>query len=164
MNIRDRILNKVASFLDARGRHRTILDRDGETPYLERYYILFKDRSWFPFNLVMHNILRSDLDDLHDHPWCYATLILKGGYWETTPKGRFWRPAGWFTFRRATSLHRLEIDPGVDCWTLFFMGRRKREWGFMRRGKWVQWETYLADRERHPLIITEKQKESAYEG
>ena len=62
-----------------KGRHRIIYDRLSNEPYLERYYLLFKDRKWFPFNIFIHKILKSDLDDLHDHPWPYFTLILKGG-------------------------------------------------------------------------------------
>ena len=147
--MKDKILNKIFEWCKRHNRFRLILDRDGKTPYLERYYLLFKDRPvWFPFNIVLHKILRSDLDDLHDHPWPYATIILKGGYWETTLKGRFWRPAGWFTFRKSTSFHKLEIEEGVECWTLFFMGKRCREWGFLRDGvEWVEAEQYLAERE-----------------
>lgn len=145
--IRDRLLERFCSFLKRRGRYCLILDRDGKTPYLERYYILLKDRKWFPFNIVIHKVLRSDLDDLHDHPWPYATLILKGGYWETTTKGHFWRRPGWFTVRRATALHRLELEPGAECWTLFFMGPQLRDWGFVRDGEWVQHEQYLAERD-----------------
>ena len=50
---------------------------------------------WFPFNIFLHKILKSDLGDLHDHYWSYFTIILKGGYWETTENGRFWRGPGY---------------------------------------------------------------------
>jgi hypothetical protein len=34
----------------------------------------------------LHHILRSDDDrDLHDHPWSFLSIVLKGGYWEHTP-------------------------------------------------------------------------------
>ena len=59
-------------------RHRVIMDRVNDEPYLERYYVFLKDRERFPFNIFVHKFLKSDPDDVHDHPWPYATLILKG--------------------------------------------------------------------------------------
>jgi len=64
------------------GRYRVIHDRLDNEPYLERYYVFLKDRERFPFNVFVHKFLKSDPDDVHDHPWPFATLILKGGYWE----------------------------------------------------------------------------------
>ena len=67
------------------GRHRVIMDRVNGEPYLERYYVFLKDRNRFPFNIFVHKFLKSDPDDVHDHPWPYFTIILKGGYYEWTP-------------------------------------------------------------------------------
>ena len=71
------------------GRHRIINDRSDQEPYLERFYIFLKERDNFPFNIFLHKFLKSDPDDLHDHPWSYRTIILWGGYWEYTDKGKF---------------------------------------------------------------------------
>jgi hypothetical protein len=65
--------------LDKIGRKRIVMDRVSDQPYLERYYLFLKDRKKFPFNVFLHKFLKSDPDDVHDHPWPYATLILKGG-------------------------------------------------------------------------------------
>jgi hypothetical protein len=46
--------------------------------YLIRYYIV---RSKF-FNFFIHQFLRSDRDDLHDHPWNFCTYLVKGAYTE----------------------------------------------------------------------------------
>jgi hypothetical protein len=100
--------------------------------------------------------LKSDPDDVHDHPWPYATLILKGGYWEWRPQfnsngqktGEIakWCGAGSFRCAGANTYHRVELDPDVECWTLFMPGRKQRDWGFLVRNQWVQWEQYLATR------------------
>ena len=82
------IFNTIMKLL---GRHRIINDRIDMKPYLERYYLFLKDRDTFPFNIFLHKFIKSDPDDLHDHPWNYRTLILLGGYWEYTEKGKFWR-------------------------------------------------------------------------
>ena len=140
--------------LDKVGRKRIVLDRASNEPYLERYYLFLKDRNRFPFNVFLHKFLKSDPDDLHDHPWPYATIILKGGYYEWIPNydknGKrlcevaVWRKPGHFRVSIANSFHRIELDPDVTCWTLFMPGPQQREWGFMVKDKWVQWEQYLS--------------------
>ena len=147
--MRDRILKAVTDWCVRHGRHRTIYDRDGTTPYMERYYLLFKDRPrWFPFNITLHKVCKSDLPILHDHPWPYMTIILKGGYIEHTEYERFYRSPGHIRVRRAASYHWLEmIDDDTPSWSLFFMGKRSREWGFLKEGDWIEAEEYFAWRE-----------------
>jgi hypothetical protein len=138
------------------GRKRVIYDRVCNEPYLERYYIFLKDRTWFPFNIFLHKFLKGDPDDVHDHPWGYATLILKGGYYEWVPmfdanrnqigEVQYWRGPGHFRFCSPKSYHRIELKPGVTAWTLFMPGPHKREWGFLVNSKWIHHETYLKDR------------------
>jgi hypothetical protein len=120
---------------------------------MHRYYIFLKDRKWFPFNVTLHKIVKSDDPILHDHPWGYMTIVLKGGYWEHYPIydkenkqiGIFqeWRGPGSIIIRKATDYHWLELDEGKPATTLFFMGPQSREWGFLKNGKWVQHENYL---------------------
>ena len=144
------------TMLERRGRKRIVMDRVSDEPYLERYYIFLKDRNHFPFNIFLHRFLKSDPDDVHDHPWPYATLILKGGYWEWVPvfdtvgrkigEVQHWRKPGHFRTCRANSFHRIELDPNVTCWTLFMPGAKQRDWGFLVSNQWIQWEQYLKQR------------------
>lgn len=146
----------LLKLLDRLGRKRIVLDRVENEPYLERYYLFLRERERFPFNVFLHKFLKSDPDDVHDHPWPYATLILKGGYWEWIPHfdtvGRktgeyqVWRGPGHFRISKANSFHRIELDPDITAWTLFMPGRKCRDWGFMVKNKWVQWEQYLKQR------------------
>jgi len=149
-----KIKNKFLGWLKDRGRKRIILDRISAEPYLERYYLFLKDRKKFPFNIFLHKFLKSDPDDLHDHPWPYFTLILKGGYWEYTPKGRFWRAPGHFRICLSKSLHRIELEPDVNAWTLFVPGPHCREWGFLVNNKWIHNEKYLYDRKQQNVSST----------
>ena len=142
-------LNIFAKAMDKLGRRRVITERDSDVPYLVRYYLFLKNRKHFPFNITLHKVLVSDVAVLHDHPWSYATLILKGGYYENTPNGRFWRGPGHFRYRSASDLHYLELDKDADgneipCWSLFFMGRKAGAWGFIKNGIWVHNKDYLA--------------------
>ena len=137
-------------------RHRVIMDRVNDEPYLERYYVFLKHRNRFPFNIFVHKFLKSDPDDVHDHPWPYFTIILKGGYWEWIPVFNIrgakiheycvWRRPGSFRFASANTYHRIELDPAVTCWTLFMPGIKQRDWGFLVKNKWVQWQEYLTMR------------------
>lgn len=147
----------LLKLLEKLGRKRTIMDRINQEPYLERYYVFLKDRTWFPFNIFVHKFLKSDPDDVHDHPWPYFTLILKGGYYEWVGQFnnagekigeiRYWRGPGHFRFCRATSYHRIELDPEITAWTLFMPGPHIRDWGFWAKGRgWVQHEQYLNER------------------
>ena len=143
------------------GRYRLIPDRSTGEDYLHRYYIFLKDRKYFPFNVTLHKIVRSDDPIMHDHPWGYMTVVLKGGYWEHTPvfnddgkiltEFQTWRGPGSIIKRKAGEYHWLELDESVGpATTLFFMGRQKREWGFLVQTKkglhrWIKWTDYLTD-------------------
>jgi len=146
----------ILKLLEQFGRKRIVMDRQNDEPYLERYYLFLKDRKHFPFNVFLHKFLKSDPDDVHDHPWPYATLILRGGYWEWVPQfnaeGKrvgeiaHWRRPGHFRICSATSFHRIELDPSVECWTLFMPGPQRREWGFLQHGHWVHNSEYLEEK------------------
>jgi hypothetical protein len=149
-------MNWFLNLLERAGRKRIVMDRQENEPYLERYYLFLKDRKHFPVNIFLHKFLKSDPDDVHDHPWPYATLILKGGYYEWTPifdgQGKkiaekcAWRGPGHFRICGATSYHRIELDPKVTAWTLFMPGPQKREWGFLVNNKWIHNSTYLTEK------------------
>ena len=118
-------------------------------------------------NIYLHLILRNDDDRaLHDHPWPSISIILQGGFWEITPDGQFWRKPGRAYWRKASALHRLELNSSgrdvayyssaegcmmpdfveflIPCRTLFITGFRLREWGFACPKGWVHWRKFTA--------------------
>ena len=156
------LLEKLSKTLKKLGRQRIILDRVSKEPYLERYYIFLKDRKYFPFNIFLHKFLKSDPDAQHDHPWNYITFVIKGGYWEWVPtfskqgditgEKKIWRGAGHFRRCDAASYHRIEVEPGVECWTIFIPGIQRQSWGFLQHDgtwnnqHWIPNEEYIAVR------------------
>ena len=124
-------------------RKRLLLDRGPSwpdyskaKPFMIRYYLLFRKRpKWFPFNILLHKILKSDLGDLHDHYWSYITIILKGGYWESNENGTFWRAPGYIGFRKASDRHSLKIPKGKPAWTLLLAGPNKGSKQFAKYSK-----------------------------
>lgn len=153
--ILQKIIDLSLNWLEQHDRIRVIMDRQCNEPLLTRYYLFLKDRTWFPFNILVHKFLKSDPDHVHDHPWPYATLILKGGYYEYTPNFEYgkmvgetkhWRGPGHFRIASAASYHRIELNPTVTCWTMFMPGPQKKEWGFLVNNKWIHHEHYLEQR------------------
>ena len=162
----------LSKIMDKLGRRRIITERGSTEPYLIRYYVFLKNRKHFPFNITLHKVLKSDEPTLHDHPWGYATFIIKGGYWEHIPvisregfvvgATREWRGPGHFRIRKPDDLHWLELEKDengneIPCWSLFFMGRKQKDWGFVRfvpasevdsmydaGYRWIHNEKYLA--------------------
>lgn len=111
----------------------------GDTPLAER--IIIRNRP--DGSIYLHRWLRSDLDDLHDHPWDSTSVVLLGGYWEVTPAGRVFRKPGDTTMRKAEDLHRIELDPAhPEPWSLFITRERRRAWGFATPDGWVDGESY----------------------
>jgi hypothetical protein len=132
--------------------HRVIKGVDG-SPYLKRWSLFLP----FGASIKLHHILRSDEDrDLHDHPWSFVSIILRGGYWEHTPTRiapnprddirswdgrpattRHWYGVGSVLLRPAPWPHRLEIPPGHTAWSLVVTGTKKRVWGFRTICGWI---------------------------
>ena len=141
------LCEKIKSIFNYFGRYRIINDRYDHEPYLERYYIFLKDRTKFPFNIFLHKFLKSDPDDLHDHPWSYISIPLYPGYWEHTEKGKFWRGPFHARYSKANTYHRIELSKEKPyCWSLFIPGKREREWGFKTPDGWVNNEKYISEK------------------
>lgn len=124
----------------------------------------------WPFggHVFLHHMERADLDrDLHDHPWSFVSVILKGGYCEYVRSGDAIRPVfnrpGRVVIRGAEHLHRVSFLPSGECWTLVFTGPKRRKWGFQVGALWVPHQTYreIQERQDHPLaaFVREKQRE-----
>jgi hypothetical protein len=115
-----------------------------EDVYLRRWNII--RTKWF--SIYLHNFLRSDDDRaLHDHRYDNISLLLIGQYIEVTPRGEFFRRPFRPIFRRAESPHRVNLIDGKPVWSLFFMGRRRREWGFHCPQGWRHWTEFVATRD-----------------
>lgn len=124
-----------------------------DNPYMLRWFI-FKVGN-LP-RIYVHKFCRSDDDrGLHDHPWWFVSIILRGKYIEHTREGQRVRCPGSIAFRRSTDCHRVELfnRPAISTvrtrvrpqrqpepvWTLFITGRVVRQWGF-----WCEKKPYTA--------------------
>ena len=119
------------SLLDKLGKKRIVLDRGpshpkfkNAKPWMNRFYLLFKNRpKWFPFNILIHEMLDNDHGEgVHNHLCPYMTIVIKDGYWETKKNGKFWRNAGYIGFRSANEFHRVDLEPNTKPITVFISG------------------------------------------
>lgn len=110
--------------------------------YLQRFYLIPRNRY---FNIYLHKFTGDDLrEDLHDHPWNFISIMLRGGLLETTLT-----KSGWYVTRRvprflprfcgARRQHRFQLPRNKkSAVTLVFTGPRFRDWGFYDHGVCVQ--------------------------
>lgn len=114
-----------------------------DKPYLNRWDLL----KIFGWQIALHQMLTDDDSRaLHDHPSFNISIILRGGYVEYTekhPEG-LWRWPGEVIFRRASTLHRLELmRPNRPSWSIWIRGPKQREWGFQCADRWVPWYAFV---------------------
>jgi hypothetical protein len=120
-----------------------------ELVYLRRLRIL--QTPWWA--VYLHWINEPDTDrDIHDHPWRFWSLILRGGYTEEIYERlapiiakRRWRQ--WSAHHMPiTMAHRItSVEPKTV--TLVITGRRVRDWCFWTEDGLIPWRQYLADNE-----------------
>lgn len=122
---------------------------DREDPsriYLRRLRIV--QTPWF--GVYLHRIYLPDSDrDPHDHPWLFASLILRGGYLEHVwdqrddlSRHRSKISGRWSLHRMPTwQAHRIMAVKDRTV-TLVLVGRRQRQWGFWTADGWVPWTAY----------------------
>lgn len=139
-------------------RRRLTLSHDGR-PFLDRWGLVHERIGGFYF----HHIADADPGmDLHDHPWSFVSVILRGGYdeqvapireasllaefaeqWPDTCKPGIERSWSRFSIHRMPLhvAHRItSAKPGT--WTLVLRGPTRRKWGFYLSGGWIHWEAY----------------------
>lgn len=151
----EKIVEALMKWCERKGRVLKITGSAGaDDVYLIRYYVI--KSAWF--NVFIHQFLRSDRDDLHDHPWNFITYLVRGAYtemkWnekhqcvEATRRHNYIYDdymqkvrlkQNTLVYRKATDQHQVvvdkdlkEIDKDKAALTLFISGPTKREWGFI---------------------------------
>jgi hypothetical protein len=119
--------------------------------YMHRWWLV--PPTWrLPFCIRIHHILRADADPyLHDHPFDWRTIILDGWYREEDVFGTMrLRLAGDTRAASAETLHRIDEVSEGGVWTMFIIGKRRNEWGFMvgNPSRKIHWREYVSPNDR----------------
>lgn len=133
-----------------------LLDEDNGREFLKRWRLL--QTPWF--SVFIHRMQVPDPGtDLHDHPWSFKSLVLKGGYLEVLadtrralrPQRARHRQRWSFAGIRLDQCHTVvSLDNGKPVWTLVFAGPTQRRWGFTVDGEWQDWENEYDYARRYP--------------
>jgi hypothetical protein len=108
-------------------------DSDGN--YLTRWRLI--QTPWF--GIYLHRFDGPDpRTTLHDHPWNFTSLVLRGGYIQRRldPHTRLVDEASrirWINRLRAHDAHAIVRLLRVPTWTLMLVGRRVRLWGYVEK-------------------------------
>lgn len=114
----------------------------------------YRPWAWLPFRIRLHHILQADADAvLHDHPFNWRTIVLRGFYIEEDVTGKeYVRLAGDTRAATCETFHRINRVSTRGVWTLFFMSKKHQEWGFMAGDppRRIHWVTYESKNKRIP--------------
>lgn len=108
------------------------LDNPTET-YLSRLRII--QTPWFA--LYLHRMDGPDSrPTLHDHPWSFVSLVLRGGYVERRLDTHNMQVneahrVRWVNRMRTHDAHAITRLLRVPTWTFLFVGPRRRTWGYV---------------------------------
>lgn len=118
---------------------------DPEETYLTRLRLI--QTPWF--GIYLHRMDGPDSrDTLHDHPWSFVSIVLRGGYWEMREYLSHGQQISRINVKRAEDLHYIYKLFRYPTWTLMLVGRRKREWGYLDRdGTWTRYDQHLHSKE-----------------
>lgn len=108
------------------GRPHQVIGDDPTNPYLLRWFLVPRNPI---INIYRHRFCQSDPGVPHDHPWHFASIVLRGRYREIGERRTIVRHPGSIAFRRASSRHRVELL-GRPVTTVIITGPRCRRWGF----------------------------------
>lgn len=120
--------------------------------------------------IMVHHFLPESRDrDVHDHPWQFVTIVLKGQYVDVSTcqvckgknlgvtcfecggdgvKKELMVP-GMMRYRSTAHAHQT-FAGRKGCWTVVIVGPIERMWGFFKNGEWLPWREY-EDRYGHGM-------------
>lgn len=136
------LLRNVSDVYDKHADLEKFVTLNNERLYLVRW-MLFKKNDWF--NVYLHAFGTQSTEEFHDHPYNSFSLILRGSYRETfldvASKYQYslQRTNSNVYYRRANIMHKVDIDFNTPTCTIFIVGRRRREWGFLKNNCWVHY-------------------------
>lgn len=132
----------------------------GDGVYLTRWRVIETPL----FAVFVHRFRGPDpRPTLHDHPWNFLSVVLRGGYVERrldpkTLRVRVHRPVRLLNYVRSSDAHAIVSLDRDPTWTLLFVGRRRRTWGYLEQvgDHWV-WTEF--DKHRHNAEHEEAMRE-----
>lgn len=120
-----------------------------ERNYLTRWRLI--QTPWF--GLYLHRLDGPDPRvTLHDHPWAFLSIVLRGGYVERrldpmTMLVNEEHRIRYINRARPGMAHSIRYLLRQPTWTLLFVGARRRTWGYWNEGSAWLWTEF--DKHEH---------------
>lgn len=93
------------------------------------------------FGIYVHKWLQPDpRPTLHDHPWPFLSLILRGGYVEKTIHGI--REVKWANWTSKHKFHTVTKLMRIPTWSLMFVGKTGPTWGYLDSHTWIPFDKH----------------------
>ncbi len=147
MSLVNRMLYRLSAYCRCR-----VINGPDRKPYLERYHLA---RLPFGYRVYVHRFVASDPGrGLHDHPWRHSlSVLLSGRYRETRMLGarhgnallQRWLGPGSVNFIGGDTFHRINLDPGRECWSLFVHAPTVKSWGFIKQQRYTDHEALIGE-------------------
>lgn len=143
---------------------------DSEGDYMTRWRII--QTPWG--GIFLHKFEMPDpRPTLHDHPFAFFSIVLRGGYEEQRRDTHIYDPARedtrtysyprrvrLFNYMPLRALHWISKLERTPTWTLVFVGPRDRVWGYLdRNGKWTDFLSHPHN--KHFVAAMERRKARA---
>lgn len=126
-------------------------DEDGD--YLTRWRLV--STPWG--GIYLHKLTGPDpRRTLHDHPWSFLSLVLRGGYVERRLDPVTMDVDEHHVIRRVNRVRASEAHAIVKLlrattWTLLFVGPRRRTWGYLEPTSPTTWAWTEFDKHPHAV-------------
>ena len=116
-----------------------------ECPYYRLWAIISKRFG----SIRLHNWLADDDHrHMHNHPYAFVTIVLRGGYTDVTENGKEVVRAFTWRYRPANHMHSVQ-DVIPNSWTLLITGPASQRWGFKVGSKIIKRDKYFATLGHH---------------
>lgn len=125
--------------------------------YLTRWRLI--QTPWL--SLYLHRFDHPDSrPTLHDHPWTFLSIVLRGGYIErrlnpNTLEVDEAHHVRWINRVRASDAHAILSLDRTPTWSLMLVGPRVRKWGYWERFSDGSWRWTEFDKHLHGLEFDE---------
>lgn len=105
------------------------------------------------FSIWIHGIYAPDEDKhLHNHPWDFKSIVLKGKYIEETENGNIIQYPVKYNSRNGEDFHKIKKLISESVYTLFISTPIKRDWGYKVDGIFIKHDDYRKLKNESKLI------------
>lgn len=95
------------------------------------------------FSIYIHHIYKADQDKhLHNHPWNYVSMVIKGSYLEQSVAGVNHIMPFSFNYAKRNRFHKILKLNDEKVISIFITGKRHKTWGYNVDNFYIEHDVY----------------------